>query len=126
MSLLVAPFNVAGRINAAEYHKAKAIAEGCSASASVTCTPLLPTDYDKLLIALQSRFGGPAFQHKSGVVIYSESAGFVGDDVQLLTWLRRNGIEDATLAANSDGLNESWDADDKCTFYSFHDGQHNP
>jgi len=107
--LLVAPFTVAGRINCGEYHKAKAIAEGCSASASATCTPLLPTDYDKLLVTLQEQHGGPAYLHKSGVVVYSATSGFIGDEVKLLTWLKRNGIADADAGLHADGHKENFD-----------------
>ena len=104
--LLVAPFTVAGRINAPEYHKAKAVAQGCSASASATCTPLLPADYDKLLLELRVKHGGPAFLHTSGVVVYSATVGFIGDEMKLIMWLERHGIYDAGGALN---VRMSWD-----------------
>lgn len=107
--LLVPPYTVAGRINSGAFHKAKAIAEGCDASASAEVTPLLPADYDKLLESLKVSHGGPAFLHTAGVVVYSETAGFIGDDAQLLQWLKRNKVANAEHGANSDGRAESWD-----------------
>ena len=108
-NLVVAPFTVAGRMNAGSFHKAKAIAQGCSAADSATVTALLPTEYDKLLMQLQKTHGGPAYLHKAGVVVYSDTAGFIGDEVALLRWLERNGIADASSGAHSNGKEENWD-----------------
>jgi cyclophilin family peptidyl-prolyl cis-trans isomerase len=107
--LVIAPFTVAGRINSGAYHKAKAIVEGCDAKSSATFEPLMPTEYEQRLLSLRTEYGGPAFLHEAGVVVYSETAGFIGDDAQLLTWLKRNHVVGADASANSDGMQESWD-----------------
>jgi hypothetical protein len=75
VDLRITPFTVAGRINSAEFQKAKAIAENCEASASVTVLPLMPTEYDKLMLQLQEevragplkrRFLLPSLQKEDG------------------------------------------------------------
>jgi len=105
----VPPFTVAGRINSGAFHKAKAIALRSAAAASAHIDSLLPADYDKRMVELQKKHGGPAFLHDAGVVVYSEKAGFIGDDVALVTWLQRNGIRNAAAGAHSDGRADAWD-----------------
>jgi len=107
--LLVPPFTVCGRINSGAFHKAKAISLQSDAAASAHVESLLPADYDKRLVSLQTTHGGPAFLHTSGVVVYSEKAGFIGDEVALIKWLARNNIGNATAGAHSDGRADHWD-----------------
>ena len=101
--LKITPFTVAGKINSGAFQKAKAIAVACDASASATVIPLLPADYDKLLLKLQSEHGGPAYLHEAGVAVYSEVAGFIGDDVAFIKWLEANRVGGISKGVNSNG-----------------------
>lgn len=109
-SLVVTPFKVAGAINSPQFQKAKAIAEGCAASASATVTGLMPVEYDKLLLALQTEYGGPAYLHEARVAVYSEVAGFIGDDTDLIRWLERNGVDGGRAAASTNGRGKDWES----------------
>ena len=108
--LKLTPFTVAGRINSGAFQKSKAIATKCDAAASATIIELLPTDYAKLMTKLSEEFGGPAYLHESGVAVYSEQAGFIGDDAEFVKWLGKNNIGGVAAAANSDGTGTNWDA----------------
>jgi len=108
-SLKITPFTVAGKVNSGEFQKAKAIALACDGSASATIEALLPADYDKLLLKLQSEFGGPAYLHEAGVAVYSEVAGFIGDDVSFIKWLESNKINGISKALNSNGKAVNFD-----------------
>ena len=109
-SLVVPTFTVAGRINAGAFQKAKAIATGCDAFASATVLDLTPTEYSKLLVKLGAQFGGPAYLHEAGVAVYSDVAGFIGDDAQLVKWLTRNSVGGVAEVTNShSGKGTDWD-----------------
>jgi hypothetical protein len=91
-NLTIPPFTVAGVISSGIFQKVSDIAKKCEASASATIMPLLPVEYAKLLVKLQAQFGGPAYMHTAGVVVFSDIAGFIGDDAQFTTWLGRNNV----------------------------------
>ena len=108
--LRLTPVTVAGRINSGAFQKCKAISEVCDAAASITVKPLVPADYDKLLAQLSVEYGGPAFLHESGVAVYSEVAGWIGDDAAFVKWLEKNGVGGVGKAANSsNGTGANWD-----------------
>ena len=107
--LKLTPFTVAGKINSGAFQKCKAIALACDASTSATILDLLPADYDKLLLKLQEEHGGPAYLHSAGVAVYSEVAGFIGDDVAFIKWLESNGVGGISKATNSNGKRVNFD-----------------
>ena len=107
--LTLTPFTVAGRINSGAFQKAKAVATKCDAAASATILELLPSEYDKVLTKLANEYGGPAYLHEAGVAVFSEQAGFIGDDVKLVKWLRANKVGGVTEALNSQGKGKNWD-----------------
>ena len=107
--LKITPFTVAGKINSGAFQKCKAIANTCDAMASATVLELLPADYDKLLLKLQDEHGGPAFLHTAGVAVFSAVAGFIGDDVQFIKWLKSNNVMNIEKALNSNGKTINWE-----------------
>jgi len=109
MDLTLTPFTVAGTINSGAFQKAKAIAQKCDAAASATILELLPVEYHKLLGSLAQEYGGPAYMHEAGVAVYSEQAGWIGDDAQLIKWLGRNKVGGIANATNSNGKAVNWD-----------------
>jgi len=109
MGLKLTPFTVAGKVNSGAFQKSCAIAQSCSASASAIILPLLPADYEKLLLELQELHGGPAYLHQAGVVVYSEQAGFIGDDAAFVRWLEANDVRGIAASTNSNGKQPSWD-----------------
>ena len=109
-SLSLTPFTVAGRVNSGAFQKAKTIAEKCDAAASATVTALAPADYDKLLLELASEYGGPAYLHEAGVAVYSDVAGWIGDDAAFVKWLETNNVGGVSKAVNSyNGKGVNWD-----------------
>ena len=110
VNLKLTPFTVAGRINSGAFQKAKTIAGACDAAASATIIEVLPTEYAKLLVKLSQEYGGPAYLHESGVAVFSEQAGFIGDDAAFIKWLDKNGIGGYQSAiASKGGRGVQWD-----------------
>ena len=110
VNLTLTPFTVAGKVNSGAFQKAKAAALSCDAAASATIIELLPTEYAKLMVKLAGEYGGPAYLHEAGVAVYSEQAGWIGDDKALLKWLDKNkvGGYKETVGSKKKGMN--WDA----------------
>ena len=104
-----------GKINAAAFHKAKALLESIRPMlASLTVSPLLPFEYDAELKKLKQQFsvhpcGAHVWAHTAPVAAYSATAGWIGDEVALLKYLPRCGISASPTAFNSCGRASSWE-----------------
>ena len=104
----MAAITVVGKLNCAGFHKAKALVESVGSALAPTIIPMQPIDYDLHLIELRRELGGASWAHTAGVAVYGSE--FVGDEVALLGWLRRNRIAYDKSVLNSNGGTEDWDA----------------
>jgi len=106
---------VVGNVSAAPFHKAKAVLEAVKAQlGALSVTALLPFEYDAELERLKRGlashpFGAHVWTHSAPVAVYSDTAGWIGDEVALLKYLPRCGISANTPALNSLGCSSSWE-----------------
>jgi len=80
-----------GKVNTPAFQKCKALIAASSAASVATIKPLFATDYEKELSSLKTSIGGRAYDHTADVAAYTEDGEWIGDDAELLLWLKRKG-----------------------------------
>lgn len=104
---MVMKLNVAGKLNTACFHKAKALAESLDGpNFVVTTQAMLPCGYERYLEEVKLDLGGDVWAHKKGVIVISDE-GYIGDEDALIRWMRTRKL--SLEALNSNGQAVSWE-----------------
>lgn len=80
-----------GKINSPGFQKSKGLINVSSAASAATVKPLFATDYERELAALKTSLGGRAYDHMADVASYTVDGEWIGDEADLLLWLKRKG-----------------------------------
>ena len=99
---------VAGKMNSPNFQKARALAEAANGvKVATTVQKMLPADYDRHLNSMKLEYGGNVWAHTASVIVMSDD-GYVGDDEDLVSWLRARKL--STDVLNSDGQAVQWES----------------
>jgi len=106
-SMVAATLRVVGRMNSPNFQKARALAEAVNGvKVAATVEVMMPADYDRYIDSMKLEYGSTAWAHTASVVVTSDS-GYVGDDKDLIAWLRTRKLPTDVL--NSDGKAVAWE-----------------